>query len=405
MSKKTQKVFYGVELIIAIGIRIAYFLLVKTDSKDVYGLYESAMVKAEKVSLPLTSGLSFAYAKFLSEFLKFVGNKQNTVIMMQMILELIAFALITFAFYHLFGHMSGLLAGFFFSIGPVLLGLTHAIGGRAFLIFHIGIVFCLLAYYDKKTNLTGWYRSNLCELVLIAVGLYTGTIIAWNYLGFVLVGVIIYLLIKNASVIEEYLRLDEEENGDIFEKQQVMPIWSQIMILFLGIFLGYLWTLIRYTGQSGEYITGQLKWWILQFKSLIPSGMGIEFIYALCVCIMMLVSSVVGKILSKAVPVSEEKDDLEQSDSFDFSVDEEKIEEPKIMDEKNPIIESIPLDTKQTTPEAGSFIAPDGREIAYLENPLPVPKKHVKKDFEFDYDFDISSENDFEIKVVDNFDI
>ncbi len=38
--------------------------------------------------------------------------------------------------------------------------------------------------------------------------------------------------------------------------------------------------------------------------------------------------------------------------------------------------------------EPDSFITADGREVKYLKNPLPGPKKHVARYMDFDHDID-----------------
>ena len=54
--------------------------------------------------------------------------------------------------------------------------------------------------------------------------------------------------------------------------------------------------------------------------------------------------------------------------------------------------------------EEGYIVTDDGRKIKLLENPLPVPKKHVKKDIGFDID-DVEMNFDFAISEDDDFDI
>ncbi len=57
------------------------------------------------------------------------------------------------------------------------------------------------------------------------------------------------------------------------------------------------------------------------------------------------------------------------------------------------------------------FITEDGRRIKYIENPLPGPKKHVKREMDFDLkevddlmDFPDENEFDYKIKENDDFD-
>ncbi|MCI9335379.1 MAG: hypothetical protein HFI98_11690, partial [Lachnospiraceae bacterium] len=58
--------------------------------------------------------------------------------------------------------------------------------------------------------------------------------------------------------------------------------------------------------------------------------------------------------------------------------------------------------------EAGKYIiTEDGRRIKLLDNPLPGPKEHVRKEMDFDLDFEMEAADDFDIKITDgdDFDI
>lgn len=59
----------------------------------------------------------------------------------------------------------------------------------------------------------------------------------------------------------------------------------------------------------------------------------------------------------------------------------------------------------------GYFTTQDGRIVKFLDNPLPVPKKHVKKEMDFkfhdveplekkadDFDYPIRENDDFDIE-------
>ncbi len=63
----------------------------------------------------------------------------------------------------------------------------------------------------------------------------------------------------------------------------------------------------------------------------------------------------------------------------------------------------MPVEEKQDE----YFIAEDGRRIKYIENPLPGPKKHVKREMDFDlqeYDdlLEFPDENEFDYKISEN---
>ena len=51
-----------------------------------------------------------------------------------------------------------------------------------------------------------------------------------------------------------------------------------------------------------------------------------------------------------------------------------------------------------------SIITEDGRRVQLLENPLPLPKKHVRKEIHFDIE-DFADDFDFKISDGDDFDL
>lgn len=76
---------------------------------------------------------------------------------------------------------------------------------------------------------------------------------------------------------------------------------------------------------------------------------------------------------------------------------------------------SIPAKKKEKMPEEETqdnyFITEDGRKVRFIDNPLPGPKKHVKREMDFDLkdfddlvDFQEDDDFDFKVKADDDFD-
>lgn len=57
--------------------------------------------------------------------------------------------------------------------------------------------------------------------------------------------------------------------------------------------------------------------------------------------------------------------------------------------------------------EGEYIITEDGRRIKLLDNPLPGPKKHVRREMDFDLDFEEEEKDDFDVKIKedDDFDL
>ena len=88
---------------------------------------------------------------------------------------------------------------------------------------------------------------------------------------------------------------------------------------------------------------------------------------------------------------------------------EENERESAVKNTGTPVKEAgkVPVEEKQDS----YFITEDGRRIKYIENPLPGPKKHVKREMDFDLkeiddlmDFPDENEFDYKIKENDDFD-
>lgn len=167
---------------------------------------------------------------------------------------------------------------------------------------------------------------------------------------------------KKANMLESLLR---EEEDEVEPRKEVMPVSSQITILSGGVFLGGYCTLMKYTGVTGEYLKGQFQWWMGQIF-LFEDGRAQDLRLWLPLWIMIVLSAglavemVIKKIPKKEVPVT--------MDNTMEMMTEEKSETKK---------------------------------VKYLDNPLPLPKKHVKRKF----DFAINDKDDFVIDDKDDFDI
>ena len=167
--------------------------------------------------------------------------------------------------------------------------------------------------------------------------------------------------------------LKDEGNAEDDKNREMMPLPSEMIILAAGMLSGGYATLMKYTGVTGLYIQEQFLWWkdrLFRFDNgrfqdlelWLPLGLMI----AIC-------AGAVLEIILKAVSRKES-------------------EEKDIEKEMAPLPEDGKVEEKK-----------EKKQVKYLDNPLPLPKKHVKRTL--DFELDKKDDFDIEIKEDDDFDI
>lgn len=357
------------------GSRILYFLLRKQTAVDTYEYYANAIIRADESEIPLSSGLAYAYTKNLSGLLMFTGNRIEAVCIYQMVLQILWMLLLFVGICMVFGKLAGMIQATILAILPMVLDSIVTVSPENFYMLHLSLVLIILGIFFIRTGKAGWYRSSLCELYLMITGFYLGVICIWNYVGWCLAAVILYILIRNHFALKEGLRKQKnEEEREV--REQLMGAGSQAFILFTGMAVGMYATLMKYTGLTGWTIAQQFEWWRCQlggFPGRCQDVSGWLF-FALTGAI---VAGIVCRLLISVI-CNKKNTQLEES--------------------------QMAVEEKQD----GYVVTEDGRKIKLFDNPLPVPKKHVKKEIKFDLDKidanDVGKDFDFEIGDNDDFD-
>ena len=105
--------------------------------------------------------------------------------------------------------------------------------------------------------------------------------------------------------------------------------------------------------------------------------------------------------VAEEAPISDEEiTEVEESVSFE---EEHVVEEEVSLEEKADVHENVSVEN-DSNPEANSLLETTSKPVQYLHNPLPVPKKHVKRVADYkvnvveddDFDFDIHEDDDFD---------
>lgn len=377
------------------GIRIFLMMPGQMTVTDDFGYYQASAVQAEEKEPVITSGNVFAYTESLTEILKFTGNRMEIIAGYHIILQTASFLFLFLGCCCLFGRAAAFLEIILFSFSPWMITGIFKISPENYYLFVWSLVFMLSGFFYKKTEENGWYRNSREELYLIITGFILGIVCIWHHLGFLLLLFLIYAVVKNEPGLNERRknrnaavemeRLVRGEDWEPDDREEIMPASSQLFILISGMLLGGYCTLMKYTGITGDFIKGQLEWWLLQLYRFengrwqdmelwlviwLPSGI-------LAGAVLQAVMNKCGR-QKKTAPVTEVQ-----------TVKEEKIPE----DEKPKEEEK----EKEMDKEAE-------RKINYIKNPLPLPKKHVKRTLDFKLD-EKKDDFDVEINKGDDFDI
>ena len=317
-------------------------------------------------------------------FFKFVGNRLTVVAWYHILLQVVSFFFLFFGCRLLFGKAAALFESAFFAVNPWLIKGIFAVTPENFYLFWWSFLFFLIGIFAQKTRVKGWYRKNTDEIYLVLMGFLIGMVCIWHIMGFLLLLFLVYALFMNMAFIIEKRNiwekssameslLKDEGDAEDDKNREMMPLPSEMIILAAGMLSGGYATLMKYTGVTGLYIQEQFLWWkdrLFRFDNgrfqdlelWLPLGLMI----AIC-------AGAVLEIILKAVSRKES-------------------EEKDIEKEMAPLPEDGKVEEKK-----------EKKQVKYLDNPLPLPKKHVKRTL--DFELDKKDDFDIEIKEDDDFDI
>ena len=158
------------------------------------------------------------------------------------------------------GRLAALLSATVLAAIPSVLIATTNVEPFNFYLFHFSVLFLMIGYFYTLSREEGWRRSSICELYLMLMGFYLGVVCIWNYAGFLLLILFAGVLVKTHLSTKELIWRQDQDLLE--EKDQIMSTFSQAFSVILGTLLGMFATLMKYTGISGEVISGQIRWWI-----------------------------------------------------------------------------------------------------------------------------------------------
>lgn len=370
MNKKrkiTAGILFCLIFVLCAGIR--GFLLAdgQIPLSDDASLYEASMIREEKNEQVMTSGVVFAYTEILTDVLKFTGNKLEAVAVMQLLLQCATEVLLYFGCFALSGRTAALLEALFFSVFPFFWQLMFAARPENIYLAGFGFLLLLTGLCRQRINKGGFHRRSMDEFLIFLTGFVSGVLLIWHLMTVFLIVVFLAVAAFHAA--------------QLLERQKAFK--NRIFLIYLcGILLGCFGTLMKYTGITGNTIVEQFSWWISSFTAVQFQGLSPFFVFLLP-----------GSVLGTA-GIQLLMDRIAERKGSSLSVDE-AVEEVEMALTEEPESRGE-METVEEKKEK--------KKVNYIENPLPLPKKHVKRSFDFkldkrkdDFDIDIEEGDDFDI--------
>lgn len=390
MKRMKRRASIIIWTILVAGVRALYVFLNWNMATDYYGYYEHAMIRAEESTPLLSSGLVYAYTNVLSKLLSLCGNHLKAVLVLQGVLQVAALYFFLRAMCCLYGGWAAFFSTTILAAIPSILIATGNVEPVSFYLFHFGLVFLMIGCFYILSKEKGWQRSFICGLYLLLLGGYLGVVCIWNYAGFLLIILLVGVLIKTHLSTKELIRKQDQESLE--DQNQIMSTFLQALIAVLGMLLATFAMLMKYTGISGETISGQAIWWIGQLKDLPGTCQGLELKYVIYVIVAILLGMLwnVGQTCYK-----KRREEWKVSGQ---EIPKQEAEESSAAPEDWRFPDELHGEEKQTE-NPDFFVAPDGRKVKYLENPLPGPKKHVSRQLDFDIEINMDDMLAFDRKL------
>ena len=173
--------------------------------------------------------------------------------------------------------------------------------------------------------------------------------------------------------------------------------YLQVSFIAAGMFVGEYCTLMKYTGVTGNFIKGQTIWWL---KQLIYIEDGRWQDLAWWFPLWLALSIILGAVLQAIVRFIYNRMKDHEVRKMERQENKKKISKKK---------ESKKQENKKKTAAKEEAKAPEEtkveeKKVNYIENPLPLPKKHVSRTLDFKTD-ENNDGFDVEVNTNDDFDI
>lgn len=408
----------GAVILVAVGLAIRILCIGNIRPESAY--FDMAQVSAEHGIPTLVHGAEHIYLQLLHLVYVVFGNRYVAGIWLQIVLQLLAGVFLYLAVRKMAGRVSPLVALGFFALSPLMINEALMLSPRMLflVIFAFALYLCTKCICDRRGSiacmLAGAISAVVCYLDILGVLLLVFSVIGivWTKnradasvkrniiaaIGCIISCVAVFLLMIAVDALASTKMLGSVLNAwwGLFAPSSFAPlglvnripvaveVLILVMLLTFGIFS--FWTGRKTERQSIWTLT------IIVLLLLVCFGMTTEAISGV-ILLFVLVSAlagigVTGVGAGEIISCSCIWDDggLEaQLEAMSQDIDE------VLSDSEVPSVEEV----QEEAPK-----------VQLIENPLPLPKKHVKKIMDFDYELqDGMDDFDIEVDENDDFDI
>lgn len=399
--------------------------------------YEMAMITDSGEIPNIVHGASYIYTIVLSTVFSFIGNKVIAGVWLQCTIHIFSVLVLYFAVKNIAGRLPGIAGAAVIAFSPVFMKNVYSLTPEAlyFFLYILGLLFVSL--YMKGVEEKG-YHSKLAFLAFFLVGGSIGMLTYLDIAGITLLFFIIFAM---------WILKKEEQ-----KETEIMYIKTEVSVL--GILVGSLVTFAAalfvdaiYSGQSFANI---VLGWCYQYGDSIAFKYMTENIMAypalLLIIFFLAALSIIGfwknktqkadiwilVLISlsalKAFGIEQMNYDifiavlwgilagigLDSMKNQEISKESCEVMEPVTL----PVMEIVMKPAIALMPEPVAKIitepaltvpSPEQKEtktVTFIENPLPLPKKHMKKELTYQYEVEQEKMDfDINIKETDDFDL
>lgn len=434
--------------LLAVGIALRAGQMQYVSGTEADMVYFEAAKVAEGNGIPqVVHGATYIYLELLHLVFLLFGNKLLAAVWLQVVMQCLAGIFLYFAVRRLAGKVPALVMLGFLMLSPYTQSEAMSLSPEGLYLVIFSLVLWIIACILKKNN----YRIPflyIFEGILIGVCFYfdiSGTLLLvfaagiftverdkpvnlWNKRGIVfLLNIIGTILGWFAAILLDALVCGKEILGvmtawlqlyqpaefkipteayTVQNSSYVMLINAIVLYAFLVFGVFSFWCR-RKQERQGIWIAMAIALMALQcFQILTPELMGVTYLY---LCFAVLAGIGVADIYAvspKAQPVEFLDEDLEPGAYFKCEEPVENVETA----EKVEIVEKVEAEEKVETAEkldTAEKVEPtvEPPKVRFLENPLPLPKKHEAKVMDYritdvadaDFDFEVADDDDFDI--------
>lgn len=408
--------------------------------------YRLATVKADDVVEPMVHGASYLYTMFLSFVLSFLGNKIVAAVWTQILIQMAAILLVFFAVRRLAGRIPACIAMFALAISSVY-------AGQILVMTPESLFFVL---YLAGMFIVSGYVKNVCQNHTKGFSAFPGALLSGFIIGFLtyldavsltlfifLSGLVTGVCCGNAGKKQKkdtgfsvLLIFSSLVAGGIsfagmlalnaysyyVETEAMAEAWFELYRTHLSIdyvlyqteysivecfILAFLAFLLTMTFWNRKKVQNATPWFLLMFL-LAPTPLATAGVLDYQVCSVFLWSVLAGigiqQSLVREEPVHGKR---EAGMKYPVVLKEELSGEGESVLEKGSSLEAVSVPEKEPSVEPESSLqGKPSEKPRFLENPLPLPKKHEKRTM--DYQYEVAEDKlkfDIEIEDDDDFDV